>query len=191
MKTKQRTRREAFGIKRLSKDAATGNEEEGANPNEEERRDDVSIPPESAFKKAEGKILIRTFFASTGLIYLCSSLRGLFTSAKLPTSLFLSRPISKTRSLLVRRYAYFFQYACNIRWSLIITSLFLLRKKAAIKINQTLFIKKNIITFSAYICFIRMKLRRLVSSGSLEIKIKIWLYNAENWSLTQMKHTLR
>lgn len=55
MKTKQRTRREAFGIKRLSKDAATGNEEEGANPNEKERRDDVSIPPESAFKKSRGK----------------------------------------------------------------------------------------------------------------------------------------
>lgn len=89
-------RREAFGIKQLSKDAATGNEEEGANPNEEERRDDVSIPSELAFKKAEGKILIRTFFASTGLIYLCSSLRGLFTSAKLPTSLFLSTDLGNS-----------------------------------------------------------------------------------------------
>lgn len=103
MKTKQRTRREAFGIKRLSKDAATGNEEEGANPNEEERRDDVSIPPESAFKKAEGKILIRTFFASAGLIYLCSSLRGLFTSAKLPTSLFLPTDLGNSFLYL---YAY-------------------------------------------------------------------------------------
>lgn len=56
MKAKQRTRRERalaradarrFGIKRLSKEAARGG-------NGREHRDDVSIPWESAFKKARG-----------------------------------------------------------------------------------------------------------------------------------------
>ncbi|KAG7209442.1 hypothetical protein KM043_015533 [Ampulex compressa] len=68
MKAKQRTRRERalarasarrFGIKRLSKEV--GGEERRRKRDKEEHPDDVSIPLESAFKKAEGEILIRTF----------------------------------------------------------------------------------------------------------------------------------
>lgn len=62
MKAKQRTRRERSALNGSRRTRQQGGTERKAQiRDEEERRDDVSIPSESAFKKAEGKILIRTF----------------------------------------------------------------------------------------------------------------------------------
>lgn len=61
MKAKQRTRRERLALNDSRRTRQRGTERKAQIRDEEERRDDVSIPPESAFKKAEGKILIRTF----------------------------------------------------------------------------------------------------------------------------------